>query len=530
MSHYYSIIQSSADCQQHAAAAAHANIITPGLTPISRLPLPQPPNLIPFTAAANLNPSTPPCRGSSTSPAGTAISIFPAAQAGSILPGVTPLHLVPPRTTTQRMYAGFPSPLIMPYPSIGRHPSPASVVGALTATHPGVGRLSMTPTFPLSFGYLPTALRPPTAIGIAGFGHYSATPVSQSNIRHIHFASTESPTTIHTNGRSRRSSGGERNEQTTDESANHHSSTGSKNGGVSAETYSPHTQSPSKVTSSASVRDQISAESRHISESSGNSPCTVLESRSRDSEEYSRLRAEKRRRSHDHDDDDDSYSYSRTSKKRSKVSDRYNRNGVISVENTSKHLLPAAPPLLKMIDVEADSDTLGEKWSKELQQSCGRDQQQHHQCTLPPPPALKNAEVISTVIKHMQPQREIVSSSSGTGVGYTEKEDCSGLEIYKCRGGGEQRYRMSNSLSSSDEGPDSPQQRFNSLGQSTFCYNKLIGRDSLYLQVASKNSCAPSAGVAFGHRNSQYKTFRKKKSNLLRPNHTHQSIILQSTT
>ena len=233
--------------------------------------------------------------------------------------------------------------------------------------------------------------------------------------------------------------------------------------------------------------------------------------------------------------------------KRPKVFDRYNRNGIVSVEKNAskKHLLSAAPPLLKVIDLEAGYDTSpGEKWSEDRQQFvCERDQCQHeyHQCTLPPPPALRNAEVISTVIKHMQPRGEIMSSSIVTaGVGYSDREKdfecCNGVEGSRCRvggGGGEQRCRMSNSLSSSDEGPDSPlsQQNFNASGQSTtYCYNKVIGRDGVYLQVASKHSSSPGAGVS--HKNSQYRSLRKKKNTFHRPNHHHHhhNIVLQPTT
>ena len=420
----------------------------------------------------------------------------------------------------------------------------------------------MTPTFPFSLSYLPAALRPPSgAIGVAGFGHYSAaaTPASsQLNTRHVQLLTSTESRAVHTStGRSRRSSGGsDRHIQTMDDSEHHHrSSTGSKNGVVSAETYSPraHVHSPSKATCGASVRE-VSAESRYVAESSDDSIRRVTESSGSDEYVYS-VRATKRQRSNDGNDDNDDeeedrYSISRTTtEKRPKVFDRYNRNGIVSVEKNAskKHLLSAAPPLLKVIDLEADgADTLpGEKWSEDQQRFsvCERDQHQHeyryHQCTLPPPPALRNAEVISTVIKHIQPRGEIMSSSIVTAeVGYSDREKdfecCSGLEDSRCRGGGgEQRCRMSNSLSSSDEGPDSPlsQAKFDGSGESTtYCYNKVIGRDGVYLQVASKHSSSPSTGVS--HKNSQYRSLRKKKNAFHRPNHHHHhnNIVLQHTT
>ena len=263
---------------------------------------------------------------------------------------------------------------------------------------------------------------------------------------------------------------------------------------------------------------------------------------SRDSEGY-RLKATKRQRSSDGNvDDDDSYSNSRTTatEKRPRVIDRYSRNhGIISVEKnpSKKYLLSTAPPLLKMIDSDTDYDMTGERWSEDRQQFVrerDRDQYQHLS-TLPPPPALRNAEVISTVIKHMQPRGEIVSSSMVTGLGYGDHEknlECrNGLEDFRCRGGGggEQRSRMSNSLSSSDEGPDSPlsQQKFNGSEQSTYSCNKMLGRDGIYVRKHS----SLSDGVSY--KNSQYKSLRKKKNNLHRPNnnnYSHHTIMFQSTT
>lgn len=441
----------------------------------------------------------------------------------------------------------------MQYPGIGRHPLPTSpVVGAgLTATHPVVGRLPpMPPTFPL---YLPTAaLRgpPTTALGVArGFaGHlYSAaTPTvspSSSSTRHMQIIGAELSPRAHTNGRSRHSSGGgDRNTQTTDNSEGHHSSSaGSKNGVVSAETCSSRAHSPSRITNSTRNVREVSAESRHAAGfTSDNSIYRVMATESRDSEGH-RLRATKRQRSSDGNvgDDDDSYSNSRitatVTEKRPKVFDRYSRNHGFEKNASKKHLHSTAPPLLKMIDLDTDCDTsAGEKWSEDGQQFVherDRDQYQHH-CTLPPPPALRNA--ISTVIKHMQPQGQIVSSSMVTGVGYGDHkkdfEHRDGLEDFRCRGGGagEQRYRVSNSLSSSDEGPDSPlsQQKFNGSEQSMCSYNKMLGRDGIYVRKHS----SLSDGVC-SHKNLQYKNLRKKKNNFHRPNsYNHHTIVLQSTT
>ena len=420
-----------------------------------------------------------------------------------------------------------------------------------------------------------------------GFGHYGAsvsTSQQPGNTRYVQLlASAESPGTVHTTsrGHSRRSSGENRNVQTSDDSESHHiitshsSSTGSKNGVVSAETCTPHTTRSlhSKAINSASVRE-VSAESRYYvpgSSDDSSGVCRVTAIDSRESEEEYRLRTAKRSRNNDSnidndDDDNDSYLRSRTTtttsaEKRQKVFNRYNRNGVVSGEKnvSKKHLLSAAPPLLKMIDLEtAESDqscdnndtSRDEKWNEDRQQfvreCAGRRRYQHHQCTLPPPPALRNTEVISTVIKHMQPQREVVSSSVVTAgvAGYSKQfEFGNGVEELRYRGGGggagEQRYRMSNSLSSSDEGPDSPlsQQKFNSGSEQSVCScNKKIGRDGVYVQVAShcKHSSSSSSSAEISHKNSQYRSLRKKKNNGYlhsRPaGHVYHSIVLQTTT
>jgi hypothetical protein len=239
--------------------------------------------------------------------------------------------------------------------------------------------------------------------------------------------------------------------------------------------------------------------------------------------------------------------------KRQRVFNRYNRNGVVSVEKnvSKKHLLSAAPPLLKMIDSSAETDRTSdtEKWSEDREQfvreRAADRNRYHHQCTLPPPPALRNAEVISTVIKHMQPRRKIVNSSIVTGVGYGDHERefelCNGVEEstrYRGGGGGggEQRYRMSNSLSSSDECPDSPLSQQNctnrSPEQSTCSCSKKIGRDGVYVQVASHCLHSSSSAEVCSHRNSQHRSIRKKKTGYLhRPNHGgYHSIVLQTTT
>ena len=476
----------------------------------------------------------------------------------------------------------------MSYPGIaaaGRHLSPTTpIVGpqGLTATphhHPAIGRLTMAPTFPF---YLPTALRPPTVTAAAGLGtaYYSpaatASAASQpGSFRHVQLlASAGSPSVLTSSSdhsMARRSSGyggggGDRNVQSTDTDSERHqrrssAGPGSKNGIVSAETYSPiasgpHTQSLSSkaVGTAASVRE-VSAESRRVAGSlDDDGICVITVVDNRESEEY-RLRTTKRSRNNDSniDDDDDSYLRSGpTMEKRQRLFNRYNRNGVVSVEKnvSKKHLLSAAPPLLKMIDsTETDHGTSDEKWSEEQQQfvrerCADRNRYHHHQCTLPPPPALRNAEVISTVIKHMQPRREIVSSSMVTGVGCGDHEKefelCNGVEESRYRGGGgggEQRCRVSNSLSSSDECPDSPlsQQNFTKRSEQSMCScNKKIGRDGVYVQVASHCKHSSSSSAEVSHRNSQHRSSRKKKSNnsyLHRPNHGYHSIaVLQTTT
>ena len=437
----------------------------------------------------------------------------------------------------------------------------------------------MAPTFPF---YLPTALRPPTvpaATGLGGAAHYSPAGTAASasasqpgSTRHVQLLASAGPpsSSDHSRSMARRSSdddgGGDRNVRSTDADSERHrrkssTGTGSKNGVVSAETYipsGPHTQSPSsKAVGNASSVREVSAESRRVAGSlDDNGVCVITVVDSRESDEY-RLRPAKRSRNNNSniDDDDDSYLRSGpTMEKRQRLFNRYNRNGVVSVEKnvSKKHLLSAAPPLLKMIDsTETDHGTSDEKWSEDRQQfvherRADRNKyHHHHQCTLPPPPALRNAEVISTVIKHIQPRRETVSSSMVTGVGYGDHEKefelCNGVEEPRYRGGGggggEQRYRVSNSLSSSDECPDSPlsQQNFTnrSAEQSMCSCNKKIGRDGVYVQVAShcKHS---SSSTEVGHRgNSQHRSSRKKKSNsyLHRPNHGYHSIaVLQTTT
>ena len=354
--------------------------------------------------------------------------------------------------------------------------------------------------------------------------------------------------------------------QTTEDSESHHrssSSAGSKNGVVSAETYGTHTQSPGNAIGSATSVREVSAESRYVAGSSNDDGvCAVTVIDSRENEEYGR-RTSKRSRNDDsnNDDDDDNYIRSRTTmEKRQRVFNRYNRNGVlVSVEKnvSKKHLLSAAPPLLKVIDSEPDQncDTSDKKWSEGRQQQFVReraDQKRYqHQCTLPSPPALRNTEVISTVIKHMHPQRDIVSANLVTGVSYGDHEKefelCNGVELkdsgYRGGAGGgggdrEQRYRMSNSLSSSDaEGPDSPlsQQKFNGPDhvQTTCSCTRKLGRDGVYVQVAGH--CKHSSSNAdVNHRNSQYRSLRKKKANsnhLHRPSHgCYHSIVLQTTT
>ena len=505
------LLYHTADCRQ---PGAHPSIIAPGLGAIPRLRLQQPPNLIPFTAATNLSSTLP---TSSSSPG--SISIFPVGSTG-IIPGVSPInlltsphspHAAAAAAAGMRMYGSFPSHFMMQYPTVGRHPSSASVIGGLSA---GVGRLPVAPTFPFPFGYLPTAIRPP--VGLAGFSqHGTATTASHTGgaTHNSQFAGA-SPTQA-----SRRTSVPVRSARDRDDSERE-CSTGSKNGTVSAEAYNAlHTQSPSKnIDSSARV---VSAESERISGDEDGLHAVDCEE--------NRLMCDLAKRSRHGGRGDINFLHrvkSRAAETRLKNFHRY-ENGGKNVEN-SKSLPSAVPPLLKVVDSE-DSEMFGRERSSDLQD--GMTVITGASRGLPVASTLKkrieSEEVISSVIKHLQPQREVALQQAAewraamSSVDYgncLEKEDCRSED---CRyRNGEQRCRVSNSLSSGDEGPDSPKRskyKSHSLEQDLYyCTqsSKLSGKDNLH-HVDS------SSFTGVSHKSLHNKSSRKRKSNLPRHNHIH---------
>lgn len=407
----------------------------------------------------------------------------------------------PSRPTAQAglpnvMYRGLASPFLMQYhPAIiGRLPTTAApgVMGAagLTPTHSpaSLGRISMNPTLPFC---LPTAaLCPPPLLGVTGFNRYGATnPSSQSTptaTSCLQFArSAESMQARTNNIRSRRSSRDETDMQHTSEFA---LNTGSKNGNPSAEAYNPCTHSPNNNSGNNNKSSrEASAEgtqhsSLHTIMAGYNSECTRIQQRNSD----------------DHHGCDDSCAGSTTDKSSPKLFHRHNRNGVIRVpENTPNHLLTAAPPLLKVVDLE-DSNRSSRKLIERIDQRELHEHVQQQQTSLHAVPALKNAEVISTVIKHLKPQPKAI---------YIDKES---HNRFRCCRNGEQRLRMSNSLSSGDEAPDSPHKTCTSSEQSTHCCNKLNGWDCLCYSspaVATRRECLP----AVSHKNLQYNRILRKK-------------------
>ena len=364
----------------------------------------------------------------------------------------------------------------------------------------------MTPTLPF---YLPTAasLCPPP-LGIAAFNHYGATipPASRpSNARHAQPAARSAESVpAHPHAQSRRSSGDERNMQHFDRS------TGTKNGKTTAEAYNPPTQPPNN--NSGNNNTNSGNASAAATQNSG--PHRIM---SRYNREGNRLYSTKQR---NHVNDQDYEDSGTTMFNKLLSSAVYHGNGSATVSgNTPKTL---APPLLKVIDLD-DRDTSSEKWIQRVdrQESCELDHRQQ-QADLQTAPLLKNAEVISTVIKRWQPHREII---------YVDREECNGLDEFSFRNGEQtqQRSRVTNSesLSSGDdsEAPDSPcQLSCNGLGQSTYYSNKLSCRDGHYNSTLTSKR---DSSAVVNHKILQYnKSLRKKSSSsLLRCSNHHHSVV-----
>ena len=352
-------------------------------------------------------------------------------------------------------------------------------------TPASLGRFSMNPTLPFC---LPTAaaLCPPPLLGVAGFNHYGATnPSTQSSsstATSSQFTRNAESLQAHTNVRSGRSSGDESNMQHTSEFA---FNTGSKNGNPSAEAYNTGNNNTSSREASAEVSQHSSL---HTIMAGYNSEVTRIQQRN----------------GNDHHGCDDSCTESKitTNKSGPRVFHRYGRNGVIRVsENSPKHLLTVAPPLLKVVDLE-DSDQSSQKLIETIDQRELHEHNQQWQASLQAVPALKNPKVISTVIKHFKPQPKAI---------YMDIEGCNRFENFRCSRNGEQRSRISNSLSSGDEAPDSPHRKCSVSEQSMYCCNKLNGWNCLCYSsqvVTSKRECLP----AVSHKNLQYRSLRKKKS------------------
>lgn len=437
-----------------------------------------------------------------------------------------------------------------------------------TAGNVARGRISMTPTFPLPFGYLPTSLHPSPPIGTnlvapAGLGaQFSCTGAQpaheSSSVRHLQFARSADSLQMHLNTVSRQTSvGSEKNSQRTltrnrHDSVSDDQTIGSKNERVSAEAKDYHSHSP--------YSDSGNHRSGTSRKASADIHKVLLEEN---------LRSKSVRRDHDasrfipgakHNDrddcgcvvEDDGFSNAKIPEERAqRVYHRYSRNSVISVSrNASKSLFPTAPPLLKVIDVEEhedDNDTHrnSETWGKDQDQSrgelyelhVGRKHLQRGSDHLAAVPRLRrNPDVISTPIKRLQPQRETIVYQQDHD--HEDKdEDC-----YRNRDEhdylyrkGDQRWRVSNSLSSSDEGPDSPQQMFSSgSGQLPYSYsNKLSLREGHY----NSSQAAPAAGgrreSVVGtalHKNLHYKNIRSMKSNGLQRHGNHNINLLQSAS
>ena len=416
--------------------------------------------------------------------------------------------------------------------------------GGLTPTHAhphhtvaGVGRLSMTPSFPFPL-FPPTALRPQPHIGlnIAGFNQYTAGPGSQpGTIRHLQFARDANLAQTYAN--SRRFSEGERNPQRTsrNDSEFEHRRDGSKNDEVSAEVNDHVTRSTASDSGNSAYSRNTSAERQLQQKNSSEEDLYVVVNRGH---EEGRHRATKRKICTDRDYDDN---LKANDQKKQRKFPRYSRNSVISVSgNEPKTLLTTAPPaLLKVITLEEESDALSNKTCKSNGHSLeeedpSQQQQRPNTCSnrLSAASPLKNPEVISTVIKHLQPQREIV---------YLEKEDCRRLasEEFPCRNESEHRWRVSNSLSSGDDegSPDSPQQTFSSKAPSLYSFGKQSGREShcspSLQSLASRRDTRESLhglNHHHHHKSLQHKHFRKMKSNLLRHHSNYNHSIVQSTT
>lgn len=332
---------------------------------------------------------------------------------------------------------------------------------------------------------------PPTLLGgAAGFNHYGATnpsTPSSSTATSLQLTRNAESMQAHTNVHSGHSSGDESNVQRTSEFA---LNTGSKNGNPSAEAYNTGNNNTSSREASAEVSQHSSLHTIMAGYNSEGT-CKIQQ-----------------RNSDDHRGCDDSCTDSKitTDKSSPRLFHRYSRNGVIRVSgNSRKRLLPAAPPLLKVVDL-TDSDQSSQKLIERIDQRELHEQNQQQQAGLQAVPALKNPKVISTVIKHFKPHPKAM---------YMDIEGHNRFEDFRCSRNGDQRSRISNSLSSGDEAPDSPHQKCNGSEQSTYCFNKLNGWDCLCYSsqpVTGKRECLP----AVSHKNLQYRSLRKKKSGFLR--------------
>ena len=401
------------------------------------------------------------------------------------------------------------------------------VCGSLTGGHPAA-RLTMTPTFPFSLGYLsPSSVlhQPAAALGAAGagmvrlaspFGTVSPSqPGSIANVRQMQ----PSRHSEHTNGHAMRNpSSSERNQQNTPrENRDTRHRSGSKNGIVSAESRNPQIYN-----SVSAVRDDSAEVVRTTSKQSRHFAREYRDSWPRSS---GQIRLDDRYCGRDGNDsfkDNDDNNVILTTKRMRHEHPEFHRHRTQSVpsviigsEKASRHVLPPrAPPLLKMIDSD-ESESINENSVQDEQDPSEQGERQELLGNLRKAARPRNdAVVISTVIKHLQPQRDVIHVDEDRGTG---QED-----VGYCRNG-EQRWRGSSSLSSSDECPDSPQQqrRINGFvgGGWPICYKKTAERDKIdelhsSAQIIIANTRDLPVGVT--HRSS--KTFRRRKGSLLRHN------------